>query len=118
MTRTPASLGDGMFYHGHDGADGAAPSHAPSNGHIGRASSFDKATEDKDARHSLGDGMFYHGHDGADGAAPSHAPSHGHIGRASSFAKATEGKDARPILRQHVSLGSSSHSSPASIQPR
>ncbi|MBP1583157.1 MAG: hypothetical protein J6866_04310 [Victivallales bacterium] len=63
------------FPTGHDGADGAAPSH--------------------------GGAAFPTGHDGADGAAPSHGGgdlSHGHIGRASSFAKATEDKDARPSL--------------------
>jgi len=50
-----------------------------SHGHLGRASSFAKATEDKDARPSRG-GMSLDGHLGADGAAPSRTPFHGHDG--------------------------------------
>jgi hypothetical protein len=51
----------GTFFTEYDGADGAAPSHGGGTlfpRHIGRASSFAKATEDKDARPSRSDGML------------------------------------------------------------
>jgi len=48
-----------------------------SHGHIGRASSFAKATEDKDARPSRGIAHISTGDDGAHGGAPSRAISHG-----------------------------------------
>jgi hypothetical protein len=71
-----------------------------SHGHLGRAASFAKATEDKDARpspcvihgsgewsrHPIGNGTI----------------SRGHLGRASSFAKATEDKDARSSTASHM----------------
>jgi len=76
-----------MILHGHDGAHGGAPSHrdgarsplattaakvlaalpvedAFPHGHIGRASTFAKATEDKDARPSYIRRMIFHGHGG------------------------------------------------------
>ena len=58
--------------------DGGAPSH----GHLGRASSFAKATEDKDARPSRGEGRFHHGYDGELSRRPAGRgePSHGHGG--------------------------------------
>ena len=90
------SCGSGRhLFIGHGGGQGGWPSFSTgttarteprppmrlSHGNLGRAPSFAKATEDKDARLSQkarrrprGLAILFHGHDGADGAAPSHAP--------------------------------------------